>query len=114
MYAGIKQQDMASIAGISNSSYNRIENGYLKIGRSDLKRIAQILEIDENDLITYWIADSIYDFVKNDKQLAIDAINIVSSHFDDYETLVKTPENRRKEHPYPDKKKRMRNMNISS
>lgn len=105
LYAGIKQQDMAKMAGMCNSSYNRIENGYLKIDKSDINKIAKILEINENELITYWIADNIYSFVKNDKQHALDAIDIVLSHVDDYETLVKTPEKSRREYPYPNKRK---------
>lgn len=102
LYSGIKQQEMSKLIGISNSRYCKMENGHIKFEKDDVIKIAKILQLDENELIKYWIADNIYDFTVIDKQLTLDAIKIVTTHLNDYETLVKTPENPRPQNTNPE------------
>lgn len=95
MYSGIKQQDMSKLVGVTNSRYCKMENGHVKFSKDDVIKIAKILQLDENELLKFWIADNIYDLVKFNRKLTLEAIEIVSKHLDDFETLVKTPESRR-------------------
>lgn len=106
LYAGIRQQDMADKVGISASSYNRIENGHIQMERADVIRIAHVLNLNENELLTYWIADNIYGFIKKERQLTLNAIDIVTSHIDDYETLIKTFGNKHIDYTFSDRKRR--------
>ena len=95
LYSGIKQQDMSKLVGVTNSRYCKMENGHVKFSKDDVVKIAKILQLDENELLKFWIADNIYDLVKFNRKLTLEAIEIVSKHLDDFETLVKTPESPR-------------------
>lgn len=104
MYSCVKQQDMSKMLGVSNSCYCKMERGDLNFDFKYINKIAKILMLDENELITYWIADKIYKLSLTNKELALDAIEIVRKHIDDYETLIITPEQHRQKRPNQDVK----------
>jgi transcriptional regulator with XRE-family HTH domain len=47
----ISQQDVADFLGVTQSTYNRIENGSIELKVSDLKKIAEKLEISASQLL---------------------------------------------------------------
>lgn len=47
----ISQQEIADFLGISQGTYNRIENGSIELKISDLKKIAEKLEIPASQLL---------------------------------------------------------------
>ena len=91
MYACLTQEEMADLLNISKTKYLRKENGITKFDRDEVIRIAGILKRDENKLLTYWMADNIYEYIQNDKALVKDALNLLEEHLDDYETCVIMP-----------------------
>lgn len=91
MYSGITQKKMAMILNISVPQYNRKENGTVEIERNELKKIAKVLDMDENMLDNYWMADKLYVLMKIDRELAKKAMGFVDMHYDDYETFIPKP-----------------------
>lgn len=91
MYSGITQAQMAKALFMSESQYNRKENGQSKLSLREAKKIASLLELNERVTEKFWMADTIYDLMKIDKDLVYDAIEIVEMHYDDYETCVEIP-----------------------
>lgn len=92
MYSGISQLKMARELFISESTYSRKENGLLKIEYNEAVKIAKVLGLDEKLILRYWMADKLYELMKVDKELVKDAIRIVETHYDDYDTCVIIPD----------------------
>lgn len=91
MYACITQKQMADLLNISLTKYQRKENGLTDIEHDELLKIAQILKLDVKTLITYWMADKLYPFIKYDKELVNEALKIIDNHPEDYEFCVAMP-----------------------
>lgn len=91
MYSCLTQEQMADFLEISKTRYHRKENGVAKIERNEVIRIARILKLDENLLLTYWMADNIYELIRQDKVLVNDALKILEEHYEDYDTCVIMP-----------------------
>lgn len=91
MYSCLTQEEMADLLDISKTKFNRKENGTAKFERDEVIKMAMILKLDASKLLTYWMADSIYELIKTDKHLLKEALNVLDEHLDDYETCVITP-----------------------
>ena len=91
MYACLTQEEMADLLNISKTKYLRKENGIAKFHRDEVICIAKILKLDERQLLTYLMADNIYELMKNDKELYKMALELLHEHLDDYETCVIMP-----------------------
>lgn len=91
MYACLTQDEMADLLNISKAKYSRMENGVAKIERHNVIKIATILKLDVNQLLTYWMADQIHELIRQDKELVKDAMKVLEEHIDDYDTCVIMP-----------------------
>jgi len=91
MYSGITQAKMSKNLNISETKYNRKENRINKFERHEVTKIAKILNMSENILMKYWMADKLYELMKTDRELVKNALEIVEYHFDNYETCVEMP-----------------------
>ncbi len=92
MYSGISQAKIAKEMFMSQSKYNRKENGKVKIERDEAIKLAKILDLNEKVIVRYWMADQLYELMQYDKDLVYDAFKIVEEHFGDYETFVTLPQ----------------------
>lgn len=91
MYSGIKQSDMAKALLMSESNYNRKENGQLKIELYEARKMAKLLELNEKVVVKYWLADRLYELMKIDKELMYEALQIVDMYYDEYENFIELP-----------------------
>ncbi len=74
---GLLQRQVAASLEIDTPLYSKIERGERIAKKEVAVHLATILETDENELLTLWLADQIYDVVK-DEQQAGDALKTVS------------------------------------
>ena len=88
----MSQAKVAKEMFMSQSKYNRKENGKLKIQRKEAIKLAQILDLNEKVVLRYWMADQLHELMQYDKDLVYEAFKIVEEHFDDYDTLVTLPQ----------------------
>ena len=92
MYSGISQARMANELFLSESTYSRKENGLLKIEWNEAVKIAKILELNDKLLLKYWMADRLYELMKVDKELVYEALKVVETHYNDYDSCVIVPD----------------------
>ena len=91
MYSGVAQAKMAKTLFMSPSKYSRKETGKVEFTRSEALKIAKILDLNEKIILKYWMADKLYTLMKLDKDLVYESLEIVESHFDNYETCIELP-----------------------
>lgn len=70
------QKHIASQLDIDTPMLSKIERGERKAKKHQVILLAEILKVPQIDLLTLWIADQVYDVVK-DEEAALKAIHIV-------------------------------------
>ncbi len=91
MYSGIKQSTMAKSLLMSESKYNRKENGLSEIKLQEAIKMAKLLDLNEKIIEEFWLADKIYELMKLNKEQFYEAVKIVELNFDNYEHCVDVP-----------------------
>ncbi len=72
---GLLQSDVAVKLGIDAPLLSKIEKGLRQLKREQIPKIASILNADKEELLTHWLADQIYDVIK-DEEFASEAIRV--------------------------------------
>lgn len=72
---GLLQSDVAIKLGIDAPLLSKIEKGLRSLKREQIRKVASILDTDKKELLTIWLADQIYDVIKDEK-FASDAIRV--------------------------------------
>ena len=85
---GLLQSDVAVKLGIDAPLLSKIEKGLRQLKREQVTTIANILKIDEDELLTRWLADQIYDVIK-DEEFASEAIRVTGEKIL-YKCIAKT------------------------
>jgi len=71
------QRQFAAVLEIDTATYCKIEKGERRVRREQVLIIAKLLNVDEKELLTLWLADQIVEVLKSEKELAGKAIKIV-------------------------------------
>ena len=108
MYAGIPQHKLAEALCVSEATYSRKENGITPFERQEAIKAAKILDLKENVVLKYWIADKLYTLMKSDKNLVYEALQIVETNFENYENCVEIPQYNNSFSTVRDRKQRKR------
>ena len=69
------QRQVASMLDMDTPMLSKIERGDRKAKRDHILKLASIYKADSKELLTIWLADQLYDLVKNE-EVAIKAIQI--------------------------------------
>ncbi len=64
---GLNQWEIAAALGIDTGFISKIENSDKILSRSHLSKLAKILNTNEDELETLWVADKIFTLIKNEK-----------------------------------------------
>ena len=64
---GMLLRELAAKIDVDTALLSKVERGERKMKKHKVVVIAKILGLKANDLITYWMADKIYDLVEDDK-----------------------------------------------
>lgn len=72
---GLLQKHIASRLDIDTPMLSKIERGERKAKREQLPILAKALSADKDDLLSLWLADQVYDVVK-DENMALKAIHV--------------------------------------
>ena len=71
------QRHLASALDIDTPMYSKIERGDRSAKREQVVLIAKLLNTDETELLTLWLADQIFSLIEDKKELATNALSIV-------------------------------------
>jgi transcriptional regulator with XRE-family HTH domain len=77
------QRQFAAVLEIDTPMYSKIEHGERPAKRKQIPIIAQLLKIDENTLVTLWLADKIIVAIGEEKELVEKAFKIVQRKIND-------------------------------
>lgn len=71
------QRQLASALEIDTPMYSKIERGDRPAKREQVVLIAKLLNTDEKELLTLWLADQIFSLIEDKNELATNALSIV-------------------------------------
>jgi len=71
------QRQLAAALEIDTPMYSKIERGDRPAKRTQVVALAGLLSIDENELLTLWLADKVTEVLDNEKELAVKTLEIV-------------------------------------
>jgi transcriptional regulator with XRE-family HTH domain len=72
------QRQLAASLEIDTPMYSKIERGERRAKRVQVLKLAELLQTDTNELLTIWLADQVYEIVK-DEDTAKSALRIAES-----------------------------------
>ena len=75
---GLLQRQLAAILEIDTPMFSKIERGERRAKREQVIKLAELLETDVNELLTVWLADQVYEIVK-DEEIAEGALRVAES-----------------------------------
>ena len=75
---GLMQRQVAAELEVDTAYISKMESNEKPVNRSHLKKLAAFLDIGEKELHTLWIADKLYDIVKNEPE-SLQSIELVRS-----------------------------------
>ena len=75
---GLVQRQVAAELEVDTAYISKMESNEKPVSRNHLKKLAEFLGINEKELLTIWLADKVYDMVK-DEEIANDAIELVQN-----------------------------------
>jgi len=61
------QRQFAAALEIDTATYCKIEKGERRVKREQVQIIAKLLKANQNELLTLWLADQVYDVIKGEK-----------------------------------------------
>jgi transcriptional regulator with XRE-family HTH domain len=75
--SNLPQRKIAAELDIDTATYCKYEKGTMKMSKPQLLKFARFLNVNEEDLLTLWLADQVYSVLK-DEEHADKALNIVA------------------------------------
>lgn len=60
--------------------YSRIERGNRRTKREQVILLSRIFHIEQNELLSLWVADKVYAVIKNEKDVADKALSIITKN----------------------------------
>ena len=77
------QRQLAAALEIDTPMYSKIERSDRRAKREQVIKLAALLHADQEELISLWLADQVYNVIK-DEAYAGKALNIVSENMVEY------------------------------
>jgi transcriptional regulator with XRE-family HTH domain len=75
---GLLQRQIAAELEVDTAYISKIESNEKPVSRNHLKKLAIILGISDDELLTLWLADKLFDLAK-DEDLALNAIKVAEN-----------------------------------
>lgn len=72
------QRHLAAAMDMDTPMFSKIERGERPAKRAQVITIAKLLSADENELLTLWLANKVMEVLKDEKELAGKAMEIVN------------------------------------
>lgn len=74
------QRQLSAELEIDTPMYSKIERGERKAKREQVIKMAKLFEADEKELLSLWLAGQIFELVKEEKEVAREAIKVVEDN----------------------------------
>ena len=77
------QRQLSAALEIDNGLSSKIERGERRAKREQVVKLAEILKVDQEELLTLWLADQVYTVVKGENN-ANKVLNVVQENMVEY------------------------------
>ncbi|MDN3687239.1 helix-turn-helix domain-containing protein [Cyclobacterium jeungdonense] len=75
---GLLLRQVAAYIEVDTALVSKLERGERKAKRGHVEALAKIFKVNEKELITLWLADQVFDLVK-DEEVANDVLKVAES-----------------------------------
>jgi len=72
---GLLQRQVAVELDVDTAYISKMENNEKPVSKNNLVKLARLFDIKEEQLLTIWLADKVYDLLK-DEEMGLNAITI--------------------------------------
>jgi transcriptional regulator with XRE-family HTH domain len=72
---GLVQRQVAAELEVDTAYVSKMESNEKPVSRTHLKKLSELLGIDGEELLIIWLADKVYDMVK-DEDVALKALSV--------------------------------------
>jgi transcriptional regulator with XRE-family HTH domain len=72
---GLLQRQVAAVLDVDTAYISKMENYDKPVSKAYLSKLAKLYDVNEQELLTLWLADKVYDVVK-DQDVALKAIEV--------------------------------------
>ena len=72
---GLLQRLVAAELDVDTAYISKMENNDKPVSKANLSKLAKLYDVDEQELLTLWLADKVYDVVK-DQDVALKAMEL--------------------------------------
>lgn len=79
----VLQRQLAAYLEIDTPMFSKIERGDRRAKRSQVVLLAKYFHINENEMLTLWLADKVLDALDGEEELRLDALDIVRNELTD-------------------------------
>lgn len=76
---GLVQRQVAAELEVDTAYISKMESNEKPTSRSHIKKLSSILHLPEDELLTLWLADKLYDIVK-DEPIGLKAIEVAKKN----------------------------------
>ncbi len=83
------QRQLAAELEIDTPMYSKIERGERKAKREQVIKLAKLLQVDENELLSLWLAGQVYELLK-DENVALHALSFAEKEVRNYHKSTKS------------------------
>ncbi|GHU86513.1 hypothetical protein FACS1894153_3740 [Bacteroidia bacterium] len=77
---GLPLRKLAAALDIDSATYWKIEKGDRRARKEYIPIIAELLETDKDELLTFWLADQVTAVVADEKELSNEVLNIAKKN----------------------------------
>jgi transcriptional regulator with XRE-family HTH domain len=84
---GLPLRKLAAALDIDSATYWKIERGERRARKEYIPIIAELLETDTEELLTFWLADQVTAMVAEDKELSDKVLDIAKRNIKKYKIL---------------------------
>lgn len=79
----VLQRQLASYLEIDTPMFSKIERGDRRAKRSQVVLLAKYFHINENEMLTLWLADKVLDTLEGEDELCLDALDTAKAKLTD-------------------------------
>lgn len=76
----LPQRKLAEALDIDTATYCKIEKGERRVKREQIRIVAEVLNVNELELRTLWLADQVVEIIENEQEISDNVLDLVKEN----------------------------------